>query len=65
MSVLIQMNNEYFLLTKGADSSVAERSLNGKAEQLPQSFSENIDLYLDIGLRVMFMGIRILSYNEV
>jgi len=32
MSVLIQMNNEYFLLTKGADSSVAEWSLNGKAE---------------------------------
>lgn len=51
-------------MTKGADSSVAERAINGKSEQLPQSFSEQVDAYLEMGFRVMFMGIRLLSKKE-
>lgn len=57
MSILFEFQGEFFLMTKGADTSVAECSLNGKEEELPQAFSEQIDVFLDIGLRVMFMGI--------
>lgn len=64
MSVVIEFEGELLLFVKGADSSVASRALNGKEEQLPQSFSEEVDMFLDMGLRVMFMGVRILSKDE-
>lgn len=65
MSVVIEFQGHYYLMTKGADSSVADRAINGKSEKLPQSFSEHVDAYLEMGLRVMFMGIRLLSKSEL
>ena len=64
MSCVIEYEGDLLLFVKGADSSVASRALNGKEEQLPQSFSEEVDMFLDMGLRVMFMGVRILSQDE-
>ena len=35
MSVIVGYRGKFFLLTKGADNTVADKSINGKEEQLP------------------------------
>ena len=64
MSVIIRFQDKLFLLTKGADNAIAEKSINGTTEDLPAYFSECVDFYLETGLRVMFMGIKLISENE-
>lgn len=65
MSVIVKFKSHYFLLTKGADNAVADKAINGSSSKLPSYFSECIDFYLEKGLRVMFMAIKLLSENEV
>jgi len=56
MSVIITYEGKYFLIVKGADNTVAEKSINGLPNQLPSYFTECIDFYLETGLRVMFVA---------
>lgn len=65
MSVIIKYQDKNYLLVKGADNAVADRAINGKSEDLPSYFSECVDMYLELGLRVMFMGVRLLSDEEL
>ena len=60
MSVIIKYKKNYFLMSKGADISIAEKSENSFKNEILQE----IDDFLDLGLRVMFMGIWLLSENE-
>lgn len=65
MSVLVKYKGNYFLFVKGADNTVAEKSINGSSNDLPSYFTECIDFYLETGLRVMFVAMRLLSEEEV
>lgn len=64
MSVIITYEGKYFLLVKGADNTVAEKSINGLPNQLPSYFTECIDFYLETGLWVMFVAAWLLSKEE-
>lgn len=64
MSVLVRLQEKYFLMVKGADNTIAERALNGNTDQLPSYFTECIDFYLEAGLRVMFVAVKVLSKEE-
>lgn len=57
MSIIIKFEEKYFLLVKGADTSINERSIFKPEE----CFWKKVDDYLEKGLRVMFMGIKLIS----
>ena len=61
MSVIVKFGGYYFLMTKGADTSMVDVSNN----ELSNYFREQVDIFLELGLRVMFMGVKLLSKEEV
>ncbi len=48
------------MMVKGADISVQENSQN----KISENFANYIDFYLESGLRVMFMGFKLISEDE-
>ena len=62
MSVLVEYQNKFFLLAKGADNVLLSKSINQK---IPLDFDKKVNEFFDEGYRVLFMGIRLLSRDEV
>ena len=57
MSMIIKYDDKYFLMCKGADVSIEENAV-----YKPEGpFWHQVDKYLEEGLRVMFMGIKLIS----
>ena len=60
MSVIIEKNGKIFQMLKGADNSLLEKS----STNLSENFLNKYDFYLDLGYRMMFLGIRLISKEE-
>ena len=55
--MIIKYDDKYFLMCKGADVSIEENAI-----YKPEGpFWHQVDKYLEEGLRVMFMGIKLIS----
>lgn len=57
MSVLVKYKENYFMMTKGAESILRKSS----TEKLSSFFEENYKRYDDLGYRTLFTGIKLLS----
>ena len=60
MSVIIEYDGKILQMAKGSDTSIIERSSNN----ITIDFKRKCDFYLDKGLRMLFMGVRLLSKKE-
>lgn len=61
MSVIVNYKGTNFMLVKGADSSVKERLVS----QPSAHFEDCITNFIHTGLRVMYLGIKVMSDDEV
>ena len=61
MSVIVEIDGKIFQMVKGADNSLLEKSNT----ILKENFLKKCDFYLDLGYRMMFLGIRLISKEEL